>query len=36
MVIVNISLFFYFGNKYNEIEINDNIPDLNNIVSALS
>ena len=32
MVIVNISLFSYFGNKDNEIEIiKDNIPDLNNI-----
>ena len=32
MVIVNISLFAYFGNKDNEIEIiKDNIPDLNNI-----
>ena len=32
MVILNIPLFSYFGNKDNEIEtIKDNIPDLKNI-----
>ena len=31
MVILNIPLFSYFGNKDNEIETKDNIPDLKNI-----
>ena len=33
MVIVNVPLFSYFGNKDNEIDIiKDNIPDLNNYI----